>query len=348
MFSTGFRYFSQCALALVLGFFVSLNSNPALASTGTASVVGTTLTPQAAAGLAALAGIVGDLAGGGSPGGLPGASNGVRRFALPGQGQSGAAAAPGGKAWNAWVAYSQNKVGYSFQPLQSSGTVDVLMTGVDYRLANNVIVGVALAGDRSDIGINGTALSGTLKGSGYTITPYIGIPLNRAWALDATLGFGRTKIDTTQFGATGTLRSDRTLGSIGLSFRQPIGKWQLTGRGALLAVDDRLGAYTLSNGTFVRDGKVSLSQLRLSGQAGYNFGSVVPYFGLSYIYDIRRPDQAPVGGQTAANDRDAWTPVVGIRFTSGGSLYGGIQYSSEQSRSQVKNNQLLLNLGVRF
>jgi hypothetical protein len=76
---------------------------------------------------------------------------------------------------------------------------------------------------------------------------------------------------------------------------------------------------------------------------------VTPYVGLTYIYDINRPTAQPVAGQPApTNDRDAWTPSVGLRFNSAGALYGGIQYSSEQSRSQVKNNQLLMNLGVRF
>jgi Autotransporter beta-domain len=315
------------------------------AGTQTQSVIGNTVTPSAMIGLGNIAGVASNAASGG--GGF--FSGNTARFGLPGQGQgTGAAAAAGRNVWNGWVAYSQNRVGYSFEPLQSSGTVNLGMVGVDYTLANNMVVGVALAGDRTDITMNGSALTGSLKGSGYTISPYIGMPLGKAWVLDATVGFGRTKIDTVQFGSTGSFRTDRTLGSVGLSYRQAVGKWQLTGRGAVLAVEDRLGAYTLSNGTFNADGKVSLSQLRLSGQAGYNMGQVVPYVGLSYIYDIRRPDQAPVAGQSAANDRDAWAPSIGIRFSSGGALYGGLQYTSEKSRSQVKNNQILFNLGLRF
>ncbi|MFN0163520.1 MAG: autotransporter outer membrane beta-barrel domain-containing protein [Burkholderiales bacterium] len=278
----------------------------------------------------------------------PGANfggTGTGRFQLPGQGQTGLAGA-GQPVWNAWAAYSHSNVAFNFAPRQSSGNIEVGMAGVDYTLASRVIVGVAVAGDRTRIGLNFNG--GNVSGSGWTIAPYVGIPLNRNWALDATVGMGRTNVDVNSGGGTGTYRSERTIGALGASYRGGTGNWQLSGRGGLLFANDRLGSYTLSNGTFISDGKVNVTQLRIGGQAGYNFGGVVPYVGLTYIYDIDRPDQQPVAGQNAANDRDAWTPTIGIRFSSGGALYGGIQYSSEQSRSQVKNNQWLFNLGLRF
>ena len=316
-------------------------SNPL--SANDKQVVGATITRFGADQIGALSNNLSNfVASGGS-----GFAGNARRFALPGQGQSGAAGAAGGSLWNAWVAFSQNKVDYSFQPLRTSGTVNAGMVGVDYTLANRMIVGVAVVSDRSDIALNFNG--GTLKGSGWTIAPYLAVPLNPNLALDATLGVGRTKIDANAAGVGASFNADRTIGSIGLTYRQAIGNWQLSGRGAFLSVSDRLGAYTLSNGTFVQGGSVDIQQLRFGGQAGYKINNnVTPYVGLTYVYDVRRPDQQPVGGQSAANDRDAWVPMIGLRFSSGGAVYGGVQYSSEQSRSQVKNNQLLLNLGVKF
>lgn len=281
-----------------------------------------------------------------APGIGPGAlAPGVNRFALSG-GQTGAAGAAGAARWNGWFALSQNNVEYSFQPLRSSGRINTGTVGVDYTLDNRMVLGVAVTGDRSDIALNFNG--GKMTGNGWTVSPYLGVPLTRNLALDATLGFGRANVDANAAGVNASIKSDRTIGSIGLTYRENIGNWQLSGRGAFLSVSDKLGAYTLSNGTFVQGGSVDVQQLRLGGQAGYRMGNVTPYVGLTYIYDIRRPDQQPVAGQTAANDRDAWTPTIGLRFSSGGALYGGIQYSSEQSRSQVKNNQVLFNLGLRF
>ncbi len=321
------------------------NSNPLGASEAStknvfaaAITVGGTSTANLVSGLASVA------AGGAVFG--PGAqAPGVNRFALSG-GQTGAAGAAGGARWNGWFALSQNNVEYSFQPLRSSGRINTGTVGVDYTLDNRMVVGVAFTGDRSDIALNFNG--GKMTGSGWTVSPYLGVPLTRNLALDATLGFGRANVDASAAGVNASIKSDRTIGSIGLTYRETVGNWQLSGRGALLTVSDKLGAYTLSNGTFVQGGSVDVQQLRLGGQAGYRMGNVTPYVGLTYIYDIRRPDQQPVAGQTAANDRDAWTPTIGLRFSSGGALYGGIQYSSEQSRSQVKNNQVLFNLGLRF
>jgi hypothetical protein len=133
-----------------------------------------------------------------------------------------------------------------------------------------------------------------------------------------------------------------------LTYRAAIDAWTLSARGAFLTVRDKLGAYTLSNGTFVPDGTVNISQIRISGQAAYTSGPITPFVSLTYINDIRRPDQAPIGGVAAANDRDAVTPAIGVRFKTDNAVYGSLQYSTERARTEVKNNQFLFNLGIRF
>jgi hypothetical protein len=181
-----------------------------------------------------------------------------------------------------------------------------------------------------------------------TISPYIGIPINRNLAFDATIGYGRTDLDTTTGGVFGSNRADRTVGAMGLTYRETYDAWTFTGRGALLSVHDKLGAYTLTNGTFVGDGTVNVTQARLYGQAAYTLGSVTPYMAVAYVYDLNAPDQQVVNGLAAANDRSGWVPTVGVRFKADGNVYGGLQYSSEQGRSEVKNNQFLFHIGVRF
>ena len=116
----------------------------------------------------------------------------------------------------------------------------------------------------------------------------------------------------------------------------------------MLAIRNRYSAYTQSNNTFVDGATSRLTQLRLGGQAAYNAGSVVPYAGLTYIYDVQRPTIGVTAGQTPANDRDAWQVKVGLNFRGTGSLYGGVSLSSDLGRSQVKNDQFLVNIGLRF
>ena len=262
---------------------------------------------------------------------------------------TGSAAASGGNRWNLWAAASYNRTGSSFQPLQTSGNIGVLTAGLDYRVNDKFLVGAALAGERSRINLNYVA-GGNLAGDGLTVVPYAAYVFNRAWAVDGSFGYGRSNYDISGGGATGSFRGTRTFGNVALNYRQEIAgsRWLATGRGALMSLSSRTGSFTASNNTFSDSTSSDLTQLRLGGQMAYSAGQVTPYFGLTYVYDIRRPGSVTVGGQTASGARDSWVPAIGLRFSSGGAVYGGLQLSTERGRSEVKNDQLLFNLGVRF
>ncbi len=276
------------------------------------------------------------------------AAAGVSRSAL--SGQTGQAAAAGGGNWNAWAALAQVNAGYSFQPLQSGGYSNLTLGGIDYTFGNSLVVGAALSDERTriDTSYNG----GKISGNGNALVPYLGWRINNAWLLDATLGYGTTNLTSTDNsiagGITGSNRAKRSLGTLGLAYNQGIGKWVLTGKGSLLTVENKYSGFTFSNGTPVDATTTRTSQIRLGGQAAYNAGTVVPFAGLVYIHDFQRPDQGAIAGQNAANDRDAWQVRAGLNFRSGGALYGGIVLSTEVGRSQVKNDQILFNLGLRF
>lgn len=285
--------------------------------------------------------VSGFASGGGS--GLAGLNN-PNRYSL---GKStGAAAAPGSPQWNVWGAYSHSNVGYDYSPLTSAGDVKIYLVGADYTFSNNVIFGVAAAFDHTNTDLNFSA--GKLDGSGFTISPYIGWAINRNLTLDATVGWGRTDIDTSTAGVTGSTNSDRTLGAAGLTYRHVVDAWSFSGRGAILGVRNKLDSYTLSNGTAVSDSTTHLTQIRLTGQVAYTYKQFTPYVSVAYINDLSRSDQLPVSGIPASNDSDGWLPAVGVRFRFDNMVYGSMQYSSERGRSQITNNMFLFNVGIRF
>lgn len=298
----------------------------------------------------AIGGVVGSsFGGGGFGGGTAGLKPGVNRFAL-GSGETGAAAAAGGTKWNAWLAYSRSNVGYSFQPLQSGGNVEVALGGVDYTYGNNLIIGVALTDERTRVttSFNG----GGIRASGNTVAPYLGWRINHNWMLDATIGFGSTNINFTDNSGTapvtGANKDSRSLTTLGLAYNQAMGSWLLSAKGSLLSTQDKFSAFTNSNNAAIDGLTTRTTQVRLGGQAAYNAGGLVPFAGVTYINDIQRPNQSAVAGQSAANDRDGWQLRTGVNFRSSGALYGGAQLSSEVGRRQVKNDQILFNLGLRY
>jgi hypothetical protein len=284
---------------------------------------------------------------GGLNGGLA-ARPGVSRFAL---GATGLAAAADGSRWNAWLAGSESHVAYTFQPQQSGGHVDIGLGGIDYTFGSRVIVGLAVSAERTRVD---TAYNnGSLNGRGNTFAPYLSWAISRAWTLDASLGAGRTTLNSTDKGfvggATGSTRDNRGFASLGLFYRYATGKWQFLGKGLLLTAQDHFNQYTTSNGAFVAAQTTHTMQGRIGAQAAYDMGNgVSPYFGLTYIYDIYHNAQVPVSGQTPANDRDSVQVAAGVNFSSRGPFYGGISATSEQGRTQVRNDQVLINLGWRF
>ena len=293
---------------------------------------------------------IGNALGGTSGGGGSGSAMtpGMTRVAL--SGDTGAAAAAGGARWNAWLAYTQANVGYSFQPLQTSGDQKVVLGGIDYSFANNVTLGVALTDERlrATTSFNG----GSINGSGNTVAPYLGWRINQNWAVDATLAWGTTNINQVDNsiagGTTGANKDKRSLVSGGLAYNQSMGQWLLTGKGTLMTAEDKFSSFTTSRNQFISANSTRTTQARVLGQAMYNAGMFVPFVGVTYIYDLERPFQAAVGGQSAANDRDGWQLRAGVNFRSSGALYGGVQVASEVGRSQVKNDQILFNVGMRF
>ena len=275
---------------------------------------------------------------------------GVTRASLSPKDETGKAAAAGGEKWNAWAAYGRTNVGYSFAPLQSNGDVTLALLGVDYTFGGNVLAGVAASWDKTDIDTIFNA--GKLTSRGYMVAPYLAWQINRSWLFDTSVGWGRSKLSQVDNSGgvpvAGTPTDDRLFGSLSLSYSRAFDKVLLTGKGSYLHAEDKIDAFTLSNGTVIPSSTTRLSQVRFGGQAAYSGAGVMPYVGLYYIRDTERADQPPVGGAVAANDNDAWQIAVGLNIVSKGALYGGIQFSSDRGRSEVKNNQFLVNIGVRF
>ena len=95
-----------------------------LGDTGT-GLLSSTLTPGTQAAPLAISGMLSSV--------LSGSLSAAQRASLNLQGDTGQAAAGGATRWNVWGALGQNQVAYAFQPVRSSGNINLVMGGYEYR-----------------------------------------------------------------------------------------------------------------------------------------------------------------------------------------------------------------------
>lgn len=272
---------------------------------------------------------------------------GASRFAL--DDQTGLAAASGAPRWNAWFALGENEQAYSFQPARSSGRSTLMLGGIDYTYSSNIVAGVAVNADRTRTTFQSN-LNSPLSVNGLSVAPYVSVPFARNWLFDASIGWGEADIKFTDYAAPaeGNTKSDRMFASVAVSYATRMGAFNVNGKANYVETSDKIASFTMTDRTFIPATTLRVAQARLGVQASYNAGMFMPYVGVTYIRDLQSPSQAAFGGQTPANDKDGWQIAVGVNVFSRGALSGGLMFTSETARQQVKNDVFLANLAVRF
>jgi hypothetical protein len=264
-------------------------------------------------------------------------------------GETGQSAAAGAPRWNAWFALGENEQAYQFQPARSTGRSSLMLGGIEYSYPSNVVAGVAVNSDRTRTTFQAN-LNSPISVDGISVAPYVSIPFARNWLFDASIGWGESKIKFTDYAAPaeGNTKSDRMYASVAVSYATRIGAFNVSGKANYVETSDKIASFTMTDNTFVQATTIRVAQARLGAQASYNAGIFMPYVGLTYIRDLQSPSQAAFGGQTPANDKDGWLVAVGVNVFSRGALSGGLMFTSETARQQVKNDVFLANLAVRF
>ena len=263
--------------------------------------------------------------------------------------------AAGGKGanWNTWASLNTNGTRQAYQSTTASGitnATDILSTivGADFALSPTMAMGVSAAFDSGSgsATTTGTVGATNLKSSGYTIAPYMGLQINQALALDASIGFGKGEI-----GMTGnvTAEADRLFAAANLSYAQWMGKIQLTGKAGYLHAEENYGNSKVSGTSNANtSSKNTVDQMRLGVQAGYWMNSYMPYAGLAYASDLQR-STTQFGATIDPIGKDAFVLTLGVNFFSlTNGLTGGIAYSEESGRTNQKTSNLMANLNLRF
>jgi lipopolysaccharide assembly outer membrane protein LptD (OstA) len=322
------------------------SSNPAEAAAlcGSKTQATATVTQQVATTqqISAITGIVSSLLA--PSGGAP-----VKRQSAMNHGSGVASGSPASKL-TVWGAASGADVSTSYVNQLWDGRVNSAIGGVSYAVSDKLLAGVSLA--YTDSRVNMVFTKGSNNTTSYSVAPYVGYKINDMFSIDAVLGFGASEADTSS--ASGTItakpKSDQTFLSANLTGTQWYGDLQVTGKAGLVHAIDRQKSYSNNLGASVAGSTSTTQQLVLGGQVGYWMNGFMPFAGLKYTNDIRHVDVVMPAGTTPlpANDKDSFTVELGANMFSKGSISGGVSYSSELGRKEMKNNSLLGNINYRF
>ena len=257
--------------------------------------------------------------------------------------ETGRAAAGFDDKLNVWGALGSTAMAFKYAPAQSAGGSTLGLVGADYLFSPNMLAGAVLSVDENRIGYNPTGVIGRADGRGYMLSPYMAWQINRNWLLDASFGIGSADMNMRNNAAIGNTKDKRTNASVSASYVTRMGNFDLTGKASLINANNKTGSFVDSAAVLNSEVVVRTTQLRLGGQASYGQGTLVPYAGVYYMVDT---DRQLIPG--AANDRDAFQVVLGLNIFSKGAVSGGVMFATETGRSQIKNDQLIANVAVRF
>jgi hypothetical protein len=209
-----------------------------------------------------------------------------------------------------------------------------------------MVFGLSAAFDNGDgSATTGVNPSDSFKSSGYLVSPYFGMQINKNLALDASVGFGQGKMDV----ASGPQsESDRLFGAANLSYSNWFDKIQLTGKlGYLHSVEDygdsKL-AGAVQNST---KNKNTLDQFRVGAQAGYWMNGFMPYAGITYTADHRSASNSAMASDPVGKNAFLWSLGVNY-FSLANKVTGGLSYNQESNRTNSKNYNLIANVSIRF
>lgn len=198
---------------------------------------------------------------------------------------------PEGWRWNAWVSPRAVGVRNSAPGTTVSSDVYELIGGIDYRVTDDLIIGLALGGDRQDGAGKDYGLS--LNRNGWFAGPYLGWRLRPTTILDVWAGGGRADQEVEVPGERGSYGTDRWFLSANLTEIVDLGFAELRPRLSYQYAKDSAAGFTSTTG--VRYLSDSWAQSLVSASVGISRpvavgdGVLRPFMRLGVTYGLDLP-----------------------------------------------------------
>lgn len=283
-----------------------------------------------------------------------------RGFAAP---RGDGAGAGDGGLQSLWVNTSYTDFENTFSRTAYDGATHLLLAGLDFTLSENVLLGLALSTENTDID---TLFNfGNQEVEGVTIAPYFGWLITDNLSLDISLG--KTDTDTDQYRTVGTIEilpgpvlvnsitavtsspsGERKFTALNLNGFWSAGNWHYGARlGHLSASSDQDG-YTESDGTAVEASSVDLKQTQLGGDVAYGSGSSQLFLGVTLLKDSSTEEIQFPGGEQPSDDDDSLLIGLGWRYYGGDGVSAILEWSTRDGKDDYSEDGVSASLRFDF
>jgi outer membrane autotransporter protein len=201
--------------------------------------------------------------------------------------------------WDLWVEGRYSGFSDDAGSIDRDGHVGLLYVGGDYRVAQNMIVGVLAQFDwsKDDSGL----LASNVDGNGWMVGPYMSMQVHENVFLDLRVSWGQSDNDLTVGATTGSFDTSRWLVKGTLAGNWVHDAWRVTPTAELAYVTESQDAFTNSAGTFVAGQDVSLGRLQFGPEVGYRFAHtadtfIEPFAAIKAVWDWDNPNVAIIDG----------------------------------------------------
>lgn len=234
------------------------------------------------------------------------------------------------------------------------------IVGIDHKLTNKTVVGVAISYERAEgtTGFN----AGDMDSDGLIFSPYFATLIRDAFSFDLTAGLGWVDVDQKRNkdgskvpGAgviTASLESRRVFISASAKGYYNRDRWNLTGNVSYLYAEEEQHPFEESDGrTYSRDvpsNTTHLGQIGVGGELSYVFDTIEPYLNAAFEYDTTY-DKDTSGSEDAIYDRNGVVLGAGFRFLLfSNALVGDIQATKVFGRDDYDEHSIMGNLRFEF
>ena len=250
-----------------------------------------------------------------------------------------------------WVSASASALDNTFVSTEYDGNLFVAMVGYDYRVNKNLLLGVALGPESTDIDTRFNR--GTVKSTALTVSPYAAYRIFDSLSIDLILSYSFLDYDTvrpTFLGqATGSYDADRYMVSSNLNYYYLTGNWNFNARLGYMYTKEDADGFTESNGNRVQSEDTKIGEFQIGGKVGYLIDKFEIFIGAYYIYDSTMTKTKVLAGQRRpSNDKSEVEAVAGINLFANDTVNLGAEVSTSLGRDDVDNTSVLLNISFVF